>query len=104
MEETLHRLLKLAPYRCARCDNRFLDSKTLRADAPRPFVHRWLSRASRLLQRRPLDETLRLYSIFGQPDSAAEQVAQRSGDRSRVSSRDAVRETGGLGEKSGARA
>ena len=105
LEETLYRFLKLSPYRCARCDRRFLDSKILAADAPPAFTQRWLSRASRLLQRRPLDETLRLYSIFGQvqPDTAKD-VTRRVVDRSFARTPTAVCEPGGLSEKSGLRA
>ena len=63
-EETLHRFLRLSPYRCARCDRRFMDSKIPASDAPPRLVRRWLSRASRLLHRTPLDEALKRYSIF----------------------------------------
>ena len=65
LEETLHRFLRLSPYRCARCDKRFMDSKIPVPGAPPRLIRRWLSRASRLLQRTPLDEALRMYSILG---------------------------------------
>jgi DNA-directed RNA polymerase subunit RPC12/RpoP len=95
LEETLYRFLKLSPYRCARCDRRFLDSKVLVAEMPHLPKQRWLTRASRLLHRRPLDETLRLYSIFAQTlPTPSLQVRRPSRDRSA-----AVCEPEGLGEK-----
>ena len=72
LEETLHRLLKVSPYRCARCDKRFLDSKVFAADAPAPRGKRWFayfrltaSRVLKSVQRTPLEE-LRLHSLFAQ--------------------------------------
>jgi hypothetical protein len=46
LEETLHRVLRLSPYRCARCDRRFMDSKIPVPGAPPRLMRRWLSRAS----------------------------------------------------------
>ncbi len=71
LEETLHLLLRVSPYRCARCDKRFMDAKVCAADAPAPQMRRWLdyarSVASRMLestQRTPFEEGLKLMSIL----------------------------------------
>lgn len=71
LEETLHFLLRVSPYRCARCDRRFMDSKVCAADGPAPRTNRWMaymrSVASRVLkstQRSPFDEVLKLNSLF----------------------------------------
>jgi DNA-directed RNA polymerase subunit RPC12/RpoP len=105
LEETLHRFLRLSPYRCARCDRRFMDSKIPASDTSPHLVQRWLSRASRLLHRTPLDEALKRYSIFEQPvpEPAGRSTSQRT-DRSPSRSRSAGVEASGLGEKSGLRA
>jgi hypothetical protein len=105
LEETLHRFLRLSPYRCARCDRRFMDSKIPASDAPPHLVRRWLSRASRLLHRTPLDEALKRYSIFEQPvpERAGRSTSQQRTDRSPSRSRSAGMEASGLGEKSGLR-
>lgn len=99
LEETLHRWLRLSPYRCARCDRRFMDSKIPVADAPPALMRRWLSRASRLLHRTPLDEALRRYSILGPVPAPTRNAAPRWTDRSPA----AGIESGSLSEKSGLR-
>jgi len=99
LEETLHRLLKLSPYRCARCDRRFMDSKIPTADAPPALMRRWLSRASRLLHRTPLDEALKQYSILGPPSVPNRRATLQWTDRQPT-----AMEPGTLGEKSGLRA
>ena len=73
LEETLHLLLRVSPYRCARCDKRFMDSKVCAADAPAPRTNRWFayarSTASRVLkaaQRTSFEEALKVNSIFAQ--------------------------------------
>ena len=109
LEETLYRFLKLSPYRCARCDRRFMDSKIPPADAPVPSMRLWLSRAGstvlRLLHRRPLDEALKAYSLFGQTvPAAAARIATSRDARSPGRSQASVSESGHLGENSGARA
>jgi DNA-directed RNA polymerase subunit RPC12/RpoP len=67
VEETLHYLLRLCPYRCARCDKRFMDAKAPRPDDPKPRVTRWMayakSKASRVFgsnDRSPFDNVLKL--------------------------------------------
>jgi hypothetical protein len=71
LEETLQLLLRVSPYRCARCDKRFMDSKACAADTPTPQMSRWLayarSMASRMLrstQRTPFDDGLKLNYIL----------------------------------------
>jgi dissimilatory sulfite reductase (desulfoviridin) alpha/beta subunit len=70
LEETLHVLLKVSPYRCARCDQRFMDSKVCPADASAQQESRWRvyvgSVTSRMLgsSRTPLEEVLKLRSIL----------------------------------------
>jgi hypothetical protein len=66
LEETLHALFRVSPYRCARCDMRFMDSK-LKSEAPPARVTRWWafirSAASRVFvvsRRSPFDDSLRL--------------------------------------------
>jgi DNA-directed RNA polymerase subunit RPC12/RpoP len=109
LEETLYLLLKLSPYRCARCDRRFMDSKIPPADAPVPSMRLWLSRAgstaSRLLRRTPLDEALKAYSLFGKTvPPAAARIAPSRDARSTGRSQASVGEPGNLGENSGVRA
>ena len=101
LEETLHRWLRLSPYRCARCDRRFMDSKIPTADAPAPLMRRWLSRASHLLQRTPLDEALKRYSILGPVPESTGNTAPRWIERSKPV---AAIEAGRLDEKSRLRA
>jgi len=92
-EKTVHSLLRIAPYRCAWCDKRFLDYKITEPAilsslaAEHPWVLRGVSRAqmtatklrmarSRLLkvvQRTPLSE-LKGNSIFAAADSAEGQL------------------------------
>ncbi len=43
LEETLHFLLRVSPYRCARCDNRFMDSKVVRPSDEPTRTSRWLA-------------------------------------------------------------
>jgi transposase len=88
LEETLHLLLRVAPYRCARCDKRFMDSKTCAADAPAPRTNRWFayarSTASRVLksaQRTPFEEALKLNSIFAQSPEKRDARLQDSVER-----------------------
>jgi hypothetical protein len=104
LEETLHRLLKLSPYRCARCDKRFMDAKIPSPRAERPRVIRWMSRAfstaSRALTRTPLDEAFRVYSIFGHALTPTGRMTQSVNERL-VSRHQAAVGDGGLGEKSG---
>jgi DNA-directed RNA polymerase subunit RPC12/RpoP len=105
LEEALHHFLRLSPYRCARCDKRFMDSKIPVPGAPPRLIRRWLSRASRLMRRTPLDEALRMYSILGPPlPTPSASVAQRLGDRKANRSQPASSETARLGENSGVRA
>ena len=105
LEETLHRLLRLSPYRCARCDKRFMDSKIPVPGAQPRLMRRWLSRASRLLHRRPFDEALRLYSIFSPPLSTpAGSIAPRLVDRSTSRPHPPGSESSGVAQNSGVRA
>lgn len=109
LEETLYLLLRLSPYRCARCDRRFLDSKILVADAPSPLLRQWLYRArstaSRLVRRRPLDETLKTYSLFGQTvPGLTGPIAQSRDSHSMNRSQSPVADSASLGGKSGVRA
>jgi hypothetical protein len=101
-EETLHKYLRLSPYRCARCDTRFMDSKIPTEGAPPRLIRRWLSRGWRLLQRTPLDESLRLYSILDplMPTTAGH-AGSRLGDRSSKRSRSAASEAVSLRENRG---
>jgi hypothetical protein len=100
LEQTLYRFLKLSPYRCARCDRRFMDSKIPAPDTSPALMRRWLSRASRLLHRTPLDEALQKYSILGPPPAPNRRATQQWSDRSQPNGM----EPAGLGEKSGLRA
>jgi hypothetical protein len=63
----LHRYLKLSPYRCARCDCRFLDTKIASTDSPSPFVSRCIDRVRGWVQRTPYDTStaLALNAIIG---------------------------------------
>jgi DNA-directed RNA polymerase subunit RPC12/RpoP len=45
LEETLHLILRVSPYRCARCDERFMDAKKNAVDAPPLRITRWLTSA-----------------------------------------------------------
>jgi len=86
-----------------------MDCKIPAADAPSPVVSQWLFRArstaSRLLRRTPLDEALKMYSLFQQTGpSAAAQIGQSRDTRSMNRSQSTVGEPGDLGEKSGVRA
>ena len=66
LEETLHALLRVSPYRCARCDMRFMDAKTKSEVTPAKVTGWWASArsaASRIFvvsRRSPFDESLRL--------------------------------------------
>ena len=69
LEETLRLLLRVSPYRCARCDKRFMDSKAGAIDGPPTRISRWLtatrSTLSRVLTRRPpFEDGFQLTSIF----------------------------------------
>jgi DNA-directed RNA polymerase subunit RPC12/RpoP len=103
LEETLHHFLRLSPYRCARCDKRFMDSKIPVPGAPPRLIRRWLSRASRLLQRTPFDEALRAYSLFGPSlptpvRTVGPRLVERKSSRSPSISKEPARvsENGGL--------
>lgn len=67
VEQFLHNYLKLSPYRCARCDCRFLDTKISTGDAPLPFVTRAIDRVRGWVQRTPYDTStgLALNAIIG---------------------------------------
>lgn len=66
LEETLHVVLRVSPYRCARCDMRFMDSKTKSETPPAKMVRWWASArstASRVFaisRRSPFDDSLKL--------------------------------------------
>jgi hypothetical protein len=88
-EKTVHSLLRIAPYRCAWCDKRFLDYKITEPailaslTAEHPWVRRGVTRAQmtatkfrtatsrvlKVVQRTPLGE-LKGNSIFSATDSA----------------------------------
>lgn len=91
LEETLHLLLRVSPYRCARCDKRFMDAKKVRADAPAPRVNRWLayarSTASRLMkskQRSPFEEGLKLTFVAPKPERREVPVRESEAHLSKV--------------------
>jgi transposase len=67
IERVLHNYLKLSPYRCARCDCRFLDTKISTGEAPLPLVTRAIDRVRGWVQRTPYDTTtgLALNAIIG---------------------------------------
>jgi|SRR5579872_3407839 len=67
IEQILHNYLKLSPYRCARCDCRFLDTKISSGDAPLPLVTRAIDRVRGWVQRTPYDTNtaLALNAILG---------------------------------------
>jgi DNA-directed RNA polymerase subunit RPC12/RpoP len=67
LEQILHNYLKLSPYRCARCDCRFLDTKISAGDAPLPLVTRAIDRLRGWVQRTPYDTStaLALNAIIG---------------------------------------
>jgi hypothetical protein len=67
LEQVLHSYLKLSPYRCARCDCRFLDTKISSGDAPLPLVTRAIDRLRGWVQRTPYDTStgLALNAILG---------------------------------------
>jgi hypothetical protein len=67
LEQLLHSYLKLSPYRCARCDCRFLDTKIASGDAPLPLVTRAIDRLRGWAQRTPYDSStgLALNAILG---------------------------------------
>jgi hypothetical protein len=81
-----------------------MDAKIPVPSAERAVVSRWLSRAlstaSRALTRTPLDEALRVYSIFGPSSPPTGRMAQSVNERSMSRQPGAVSD-GGLGEKSG---
>lgn len=92
-EKTVHSLLRIAPYRCAWCDKRFLDYKITEPAilsslaAEHPWVLRGVTRAQmtatklrmarsrvlKVVQRTPLGE-LKGNSIFAASDSAEGQL------------------------------
>jgi DNA-directed RNA polymerase subunit RPC12/RpoP len=51
LEETLHLILRVSPYRCARCDMRFMDSKLHSDITPPTRISRWLTSARSLASR-----------------------------------------------------
>jgi DNA-directed RNA polymerase subunit RPC12/RpoP len=70
LEATLHRVLRVSPYRCARCDMRFMDAKA-KLEKPPTRVGRWWasvrSRAARALtisRPSPFDDSLKLHSFL----------------------------------------
>jgi DNA-directed RNA polymerase subunit RPC12/RpoP len=67
LEQLLHSCVKLSPYRCARCDCRFLDTKIASGDAPLPLVTRAFDRVRGWVQRTPYDTStaLALNAILG---------------------------------------
>jgi DNA-directed RNA polymerase subunit RPC12/RpoP len=67
LEQIFHNYLKLSPYRCARCDCRFLDTKISSGDAPLPLVTRAIDRLRGWVQRTPYDTStgLALNAIIG---------------------------------------
>ena len=67
IEQILHNYLKLSPYRCARCDCRFLDTKISVGDAPLPLITRAIDRVRGWVQRTPYDTNtaLALNAILG---------------------------------------
>jgi hypothetical protein len=67
LEGILHSYLKLSPYRCARCDCRFLDTKISSGDAPLPLASRAFDRLRGWVQRTPYDTStaLTLNAILG---------------------------------------
>lgn len=85
LEDALHLLLNVYPYRCARCDKRFMDAKASAAEvvAP-PRTSGWLaslrwagSRILSLVQRTPFEEGLRLNSILrATPDQGQRPLAK----------------------------
>jgi hypothetical protein len=77
-----------------------MDSKIPAADAPPALMRRWLSRASQLLHRTPLDEALKRYSILGPPPAPTKSATPRWTGRPQS----AGIESGRLGEKNGLRA
>jgi DNA-directed RNA polymerase subunit RPC12/RpoP len=50
LEETLHLILRVSPYRCARCDMRFMDAK-LHADIVPTRFTRWIASARSIASR-----------------------------------------------------
>jgi DNA-directed RNA polymerase subunit RPC12/RpoP len=67
LEETLHFLLRVSPYRCARCDMRFMDAKQRADAAPPTRVSRWMSafrsaasKAMIFSRRAPFSDDLKL--------------------------------------------
>jgi DNA-directed RNA polymerase subunit RPC12/RpoP len=71
LEETLRLLLKVSPYRCARCDKRFMDSKTYCSETTPSRMTRWFaharSAASKMLEstrRNPFEDALLLNANF----------------------------------------
>jgi DNA-directed RNA polymerase subunit RPC12/RpoP len=101
LESFLYRFLKLSPYRCARCDRRFMDSKLPAQGTPLPFTRRLILRArstaSRLLHRAPVEQGLQLSMILRAPVSTP---ADRS-MQSPFKSPSAAGERANLPEKSG---
>ena len=67
LEQIFHNYLKLSPYRCARCDCRFLDTKISSGEAPLPLVTRAIDRLRGWVQRTPYDTStgLALNAIIG---------------------------------------
>jgi len=67
LEQVLHNYLKLSPYRCARGDCRFLDTKISSGEAPLPLVTRAIDRLRGWVQRTPYDTNtgLALNAILG---------------------------------------
>src|ERR1700741_4015169 len=67
LEQILHNYLKLSPYRCARCDCRFLDTKISSGDAPLPLITGTIDRLRGWVQPTPYETNtaLALNAIIG---------------------------------------
>jgi predicted Zn-ribbon and HTH transcriptional regulator len=84
LEETLHLILRVSPYRCARCDMRFMDAK-LHADIVPTRFSRWLdsarsvaSRAMIFSRKSPFQDELKLkLTSFSVPPAATHSQKHR---------------------------
>ena len=78
LEETLHLILRVSPYRCARCDMRFMDAK-LHTDIVPTRFSRWMasarsaaSRAMIFSRKSPFQDELKLkLTSFSAPSAVA---------------------------------
>ena len=78
LEETLHFCLRVSPYRCARCDMRFMDAKQHTDVAPPTRFSRWMSSvrsvASRTMifsRKAPFQDELKLRLTSFTPPTVA---------------------------------